>query len=310
MEIGTNKNIAQEYHIFQNIREIILKMGLPIGDLYQLETSRQTFDDGAQYRIEIPTVNSVEAVDMIINESTRLGLTINRITETYGMFRHTKQEICKMVSLCSEYGCQLMMSTGPRASYDTSATAGSVQGKTIGYRLRGQEQVVRAISDIFRGIELGVKAFLIYDEGFLMILGKMRENGDIPSEIQFKVSAHCGHGNPASFKLLENLGANSINPVRDLQLPMLSALRATVKTPIDCHTDNPVSSGGFIRTYEAPEVVRVAAPVYLKAGNSAISGHGEHTSKEDALRMVRQASIVKEIVNKHNPSAMQSRNKV
>jgi hypothetical protein len=64
-----------------------------------------------------------------------------------------------------------------------------------------------------------------------------------------------------SFNLMESLGAERINPVRDLQVPMLAALRAVVSVPIDVHTDNPPGSGGFIRVYEAPEIVRVAAPV-------------------------------------------------
>ena len=88
-----------------------------------------------------------------------------------------------------------------------------------------------------------------------MVLGKMRAQKLIDPEITFKVSAHCGHGNPASFNLLESLGADSINPVRDLDLSMLAAIRQAVDVPLDCHTDAPRSSGGFIRTYEAPEMV-------------------------------------------------------
>jgi hypothetical protein len=183
------------------------------------------------------------------------------------MFRHTKEEIKTMIQLCASYGCELVMSTGPRAAYDTSATASTPQGKTIGYRLRGQEQLIRAIEDILRGIELGVKSFVIYDEGLLWTLSEMKKKALLPPDTRFKISAHCGHANPAAFKVLEMLGADSVNPVRDLQLPMIAALRATVSIPIDCHTDNPAASGGFIRVYEAPEIVRVAAPVYLKTGN-------------------------------------------
>ncbi|MEQ9354889.1 MAG: hypothetical protein RLP97_06100 [Coleofasciculus chthonoplastes F2-STO-03] len=46
--------------------------------------------------------------------------------------------------------------------------------------LRGQEQLIRAIEDIKRGIELGVKNFVIYDEGLLWILGKMRVAHELP----------------------------------------------------------------------------------------------------------------------------------
>ncbi|MGE5123079.1 MAG: hypothetical protein ACM3H7_01055, partial [Acidobacteriaceae bacterium] len=127
-----------------------------------------------------------------------------------------------------------------------------------------------------------------------------------PQDITFKTSAHLGQCNPCSFKLLESLGADSINPVRDLQIPMIAALRAAVKVPLDVHTDNPPGSGGFIRVYEAPEIVRVAAPVHCKTGNSCVSGHGEMTSKDDGRRMADQASIVVEMVNRYYPELKQS----
>jgi hypothetical protein len=160
--------------------------------------SKKRFIDGSDFRIEIPTVNSLEVMEALIEESIKLGIVVNRITETYGIFRHTKAEIKKMVDLCQNYGCEFVMSTGPRASNDTSATAASNQGKTISYRLRGQEQIVRAIEDIKRGIDLGVSIFLIYNEGLLWMVGKMRQNNMIAKNIKFKVSAHCGHCNPAS----------------------------------------------------------------------------------------------------------------
>ena len=136
----------------------------------------------------------------------------------------------------------------------------------------------------------------------------MRSKNIIPNNVKFKVSAHCGHGNPASLKLLEKLGADSINPVRDLSLPMIAALREVLDIPLDCHTDNPAGSGGFIRFYEAPEIIKIAAPVYLKTGNSIIAEHGNHASVQDSVRMVHQAAIVLEMVQRYYPEAKQSKN--
>lgn len=296
--------------MFDKTRSHLAMLGLPSSDCLDMPTSQKTFDDGSQFKIEIPTVNTIETMDAVLAESTRLGILINRVTETYGIFRHPKTEIKKMVNLCRDYGCELVMSTGPRATYDTSASARSPQGKAIGYRLRGQEQLIRAIEDLQRAAELGVSSFLIYDEGLLWVLDELRKKNLIAHDSKFKVSAHCGHGNAASLKLLESIGANSINPVRDLELPMLASLRAAINIPIDCHTDNPPSSGGFIRVYEAPEIVRVCAPVYLKTGNSVIEEHGAATNAKDGVRMVEQASIVLEMLEKYYPQAKQSINAV
>jgi hypothetical protein len=292
--------------MFEETREYLKKIGLPSGDLFDMPTSTARFADGGAFRIEIPTVNSAEAVASLLETAAKNNTVINRVTETYGMFRHTAAEIKEYCRLCHDYGAELLMSVGPRAPYDTGATVQTPQGVRISYRLRGMDQVLRAVEDIKRGYDLGVRGFLAYDEGMLSLVNQMRQDGALPKDIHFKASAHLGHCNPCSVKLLEDLGADSINPVRDLQIPMIAALRAACTKPLDVHTDNPPGSGGFIRVYEAPEIVRVAAPVHLKTGNSVVSGHGQITSAGDGKRMADQASIVVEMVSKYYPEAKQS----
>ena len=79
--------------MFESSRKFMKKLGLPEGDLFDMPTSTQRFPDGAAFRIECPTVNTADAVKALLNRSTEMGITINRITETYGMFRHTREEI-------------------------------------------------------------------------------------------------------------------------------------------------------------------------------------------------------------------------
>ena len=292
--------------MFEATRSYLEKLGLPGSDLWDLPTSGATFPDGAHFRIEIPTINTAAAAAALVKRAEELGIQINRITETYGMFRHTRDEIKDYLAIAKQHGAELIMATGPRATYDTSATVLSSQGVRIGYRLRGIEQLVRAIEDIKRGIELGVRGFLIYDEGMLWVVTQMRKDGELPSDVFFKVSAHCGHSNPAAFRVLADMGADSINPVRDLQLPMIAALRAAISTPLDCHTDNPPASGGFVRTYEAPEIARLASPVHLKTGNSVLAGHGQILTADNARRMAEQASLVLEMVDRYYPEGKQS----
>jgi len=214
------------------------------------------------------------------------------------MFRHTRAEIKEYCRLCSQYGAELLLSVGPRATYDTGATVLSPQGVRISYRLRRHGTSFAWSGRHQRGYDLGCRGFLIYDEGMLWLVGQMRKDGALPKDIIFKTSAHLGHCNPCSFKLLESLGADSINPVRDLQLPMIAALRAAIKVPIDVHTDNPPGSGGFIRVYEAPEIVRVAAPVHCKTGNSVVSGMASSPQRAMARRwLTRQPSWLRWLAN-------------
>jgi len=292
--------------MFEETREYLKKIGMPQGDAYDMPSSDMRFPDGGAFRTEVPTVNTAEAVQALLETAEKNGIWINRVTETYGMFRHTQAEIREYVRLCNAHQSELLMSVGPRATYDTGATVLSEQGVRISYRLRGMDQVLRGVEDIKRAYDLGVRGFLIYDEGMLWLVGQMRKDGALPKDIIFKTSAHLGQCNPCSFKLLESLGADSINPVRDLQIPMIAALRQAVKTPLDIHTDNPPGSGGFIRVYEAPEIVRVAAPLHCKTGNSVVAGHGQLTSASDGKKMADQASIVVEMVTKYYPELTQS----
>ena len=292
--------------LFQKTRDFMAKLGLPQSDSYDLPTSGQTFPDGCHYRLEVPTVNSAEALKALLETAESQGVYINRVDETYGAFRHTTRELKEYVAICKDKGVELNLSCGPRATYDTSATRLSSQGVRIGYRLRGMEQVVRAVEDVKRIAEIGGRGVLVYDEGLLWVLNELRAAGELPKNMHFKTSAHCGHGNPASFKVLEKLGADSINPVRDMTLPMVAALRAAVKVPLDVHTDNPPASGGFIRFYEAPEIVRVGSPIHLKSGNSAISAHGEITGASEGRAMAMQVVIMREFMDRFYPEAKQS----
>jgi hypothetical protein len=291
--------------LFSQTRARLRELGLPDGDGEPV-SSGLTFADGGQYRIEVPTVNSAKAAAQLLAGTCDRGFTINRITETLGLFRHTAREVREYVRLGEDYGVQVLMSVGPRAVYDTGGGVQTPEGARIGYRLRGQEQVVRAVEDVKRAIELGVRGFVVYDEGLLWVLSRMRTAGDLPSGIHLKVSAHCGHGNPASAHILEMLGADSFNPVRDLTLPMIGAIRAAISIPIDVHVDNPRLSGGFVRTFEAPEFVRIAAPVYLKTGNSALQGHGTKPTEAEVEDILAQAEIVTEFLGRYLPGALQS----
>ncbi|MFF6995116.1 peptidase [Streptomyces sp. NPDC008313] len=291
---------------YEQTRAQLARLGLPDGDLECAAGSEGAFADGGHFRIEVPTVNSSRAAETLLAESRRRGFTVNRVTETRGMHRHTAREIAEYVALGREYGAEILMSVGPRASYDIGASVQTPEGSRIGYRLRGQEQIVRAVEDVKRGLDLGVRGFVVYDEGLLWVLGRLRTAGELPGDIHLKVSAHCGQGNPASAQMLEMLGANSFNPVRDLTLPMIAALRRAVTIPLDCHVDNPRMSGGFIRTYEAPDIVRVAAPVYLKTGNSALEGHGVSPTPAQLDDILRQVEIVVEFLGRHYPAARQS----
>lgn len=267
------------------------------------EESGKRFADGAQYRFEVPGIQSPSAMGALIEATDSYGVDIHRVTQTKGIMLLTDSEIEEMVEIAVDNHVELFLSVGPRATYDTSASANTPEGARIGYRLRGYKNLLYALEDVKRAISFGVRGIVVYDEGLLWVLGEMRKNGEIPEKVHFKVSAHCGHGNPASAKLLEMIGADSFNPVRDLQISMMAEIRKSIDISLDLHMENPKSSGGFIRHYEAPEIIRAASPVYLKTGGSIAQHHGWDTSNSQAIERIRQVHLVQSMINRYYPEA-------
>lgn len=290
----------------EQTRAFLKSINLPDGDAYHLPTSEKRFEDGGQYRFEVPGIQGPKVMRALLEAMDSYGIYLHRVTQTQGIMRLTDDEIVSMVELAHKWETDLILAIGPRATTDTSASVNTPEGVRMGYRLRGQEQVVRAIEDVKRAVRLGCRSFLVYDEGCLWLLNEMRKTGEIPADCHFKVSAHTGHGNPCSAKLLEIIGADSINPVRDIQLQMLAAMRQAVDCPIDIHTENPKSTGGFIRHYEVPEMIRVAAPIYLKTGGSVAQTHSWDSTLDDAKKRAKQVALVKRMIDAYYPEAIQS----
>lgn len=290
----------------EDTRNFLETLGLPAGDAYHLPTSDKRFSDGGQYRFEVPGIQGPKVMKTLLEAMDCYGICLHRVTQTQGIMRLTDDEISKMVEYAHQWQTDLVLAIGPRATTDTSASVNTPEGVRMGYRLRGQEQIVRAVEDVKRAAKLGCRSFLVYDEGCLWLLNEMRKAGEIPEDCRFKVSAHAGHGNPCAAKLLESIGADSINPVRDIQLQMLAAMRQAVAVPIDIHTENPKSTGGFIRHYEVPEMIRVAAPIYLKTGGSVAQTHSWDSTEQDARKRAKQVALVKRMIDEYYPEAIQS----
>jgi hypothetical protein len=235
--------------------------------------------------------------------TAKYSFTPHRFTETRGIFRLTDDDIKEMVKICVAENTGLILSVGPRAFYDTSASARSEQGSRISYRLRGMENIIRAVEDIKRAISLGVRGILVYDEGLLALLNRMKQDKLLPQRLALKVSVHCGHGNPVSLHLMQQLGATSVNVVGDLELPMIASCRKAIDIPIDIHTDTPKSSGGFIRTYDVPDLIRVGSPIFLKCGAISSPTHAHLPTEADVHNRIYQAYLVYQMIRRYCPEA-------
>ena len=122
------------------------------------------------------------------------------------------------------------------------------------------------LEDVVRAAEHGIRSVLLADIGALYAFSRLRAAAVIPVDVQAKVSVMLPIANAATATVLAELGASTLNLPPDLSLAQIAAIRAAVDLPIDFYVEAPDTLGGFVRLHEIPELIRIAAPVYIKFG--------------------------------------------
>ncbi|MET9378094.1 hypothetical protein ABZX98_28855 [Streptomyces sp. NPDC002992] len=279
-------------------------IGHPVPPADPAEASPHTFPDGGTWRTEIPSVEGPEALAAVLKESSRLDVPVHRISQGSGVWMLTDDEITEMVDACAERDVELCLFTGPRGSWDIGAATRTDSGGA-GPRARGHDALAGCVEDALRATALGVRCLLVADEGVLWTLHRLRVAGLLPADTTFKVSALIGPVNPAAYVVHEHLGADSLNIPSDLTLAHLTEIRRASRAPMDLYIEAPDDLGGFVRMYEAAELIRRGAPLYLKFGLSKSPGiypYGAHL-REHALatarERVRRGRLVLDLLARH-----------
>ena len=247
-------------------REFLRSIGLPPGDLNDLPDSPKRFPDSAQYRVEIPSTEGPRCLEAVLEEAARLEVAVHRVSQGSGVFMLTDEELYETARLAADARVEVSLFARPNAGWDASAMARSPAGAVVAPAARGQEQVVACLDDARRAAEHGFRSVLIADLGVLAAFAAARRSGFLPAEMQAKVSVMLPAANPAAARALADLGADTINLPTDLTLAQIAAIRAAVDVPLDVYVEAPDNVGGFVRLHEIPELIRVAAPVYVKFG--------------------------------------------
>jgi hypothetical protein len=238
--------------------------GLPDGDLHDLPASTKRFPDGALYRVEIPSTEGPRCFEAVLDQAERLDVRVHRVSQGSGVFMQTDRELDELAQLARDARVEVSLFARPNAAWGLSASARV--HPALAASAHGQAQVVANLEDCLRAADHGFRSVLIADLGVLDLFRQARETGLLPSEMQAKVSVMLPAANPAAARVLERLGASTINLPTDLTLAQIAAVRAAVDIPLDVYVEAPDNLGGFVRHHEIPELIRVAAPVYVKFG--------------------------------------------
>ena len=228
--------------------------------------SSARFADGAQLRIEIPSVETPAALAAVVQEARSRNVPIHRASQGSGSMLLTKAELRTMAQIGADEGLEVNLFVGPREEFGIGGSVRSPEGLLLSGRLRGFDQLRYAIDDIYRAVDAGIRGFLIADMGLMEIVRAMVVAGELPSSIVWKISAVLAPSNPVSFRQLVALGGTTVNVPSDMSLAELTEIRSLSDAPIDLYVEAPDSLGGMVRGNELAEIALVAAPLYAKFG--------------------------------------------
>jgi len=296
----------------EGTREWLRRNELPGNDSPDLPASGLRFPDGGQYRVEIPSVEGPRVLEAVLTEADARRVRVHRVSQGSGVLLLTDDELEEMAALGAARGVEVSLFARPTAGWDVGGMVRAAAGGVLAGQARGADGLVHCLEDIRRAAAAGIRSVLVSDLGVLSTAARMRTAGELPPTLQFKVSVLMGLANPASIRVAADLGADTYNIPTDLSLAQIAAIRQAVDIPLDVYVEAPDDLGGFVRHYEIPELVRVAAPVYLKFGLSnapSIYPSGDHLlplAVTLARERVRRAQLGIDLLRRHAPDVVAS----
>jgi len=278
-------------------------------------SSPKTFPDGAEFRIEIPSVEGPGVLEAVLTAAAAEGITVNRVSQGSGAGLLKASELVAMAQAGHDAGVEVCLFVGPRERYGTGAHPRSADGAAHGDQVRGTRQLGYALDDVLRAVEQGIRSFLVADLGLLIALRKAQARGDLPDAVVWKISASMAPSNPVTLKLLEDLGGSgsTVNVPSDMSVSELAEMRAAASVPIDLYVESPDALGGIVRGNELGDLTRAGAPLYAKFGlrNAAPvypSGlHLQDVAAANCVEKVHRAVVALEWLERRSPGLLQSK---
>ena len=283
--------------------------GMPGEERQELRTSTLRFPDGAWYRYELAAIEHADVLEAAVDESARRKTVISRVNAFFqGGTLYDKGEIRAYAQIAAEAGIEVIACPGPRLWWDIGRQNVTPEGGRCGVYMRGSNEVRKIIADMLRMYDCGMRGFLIVDDGLLDLLHTMQEQGNFPKDVTIKLSASSSPNHGYAAKLMEKLGASSVNPGGDLTLPIIAGLRESISLPLDIFLITPLSMGGINRFYDAPEIARIAAPVFFRIDPAPelTYGFNQPWASDDlyimlARKKVKYAQIINELIEENFP---------
>ena len=244
--------------------DLLDKLGMADGAA--LPDSPKRFPDGGHYRVEIPSVEGPQVCAAVLDEARNRSVLVHRVSQGSGVTMLNRDERAHWAELGAEAQLEISLYVRPTASWGTGAAWLSVTGHPLAGQVHGLSQLGAALDQVRRAARSGFRSVLVTDVGVVAAITELKRQGELPADLTIKAGVQMGVANPMAAQTVERLGATTINVPSDLSLSDLAAIRRSVDAPLDIYIESPDDLGGFIRAHEIADIVRVAAPVYLKFG--------------------------------------------
>jgi Peptidase family U32 len=270
------------------------------------------FPDGAEFRIEIPSVEGPAVLEAVLSAATAEGITVNRVSQGSGAMLLRDRELRDMAQAGHESGVEVCLFVGPRERYGVGAHPRSDDGRAHADQVRGLRQLRYAVEDVIRAVEAGIRSFLVADIGLLRTVTEAQAQGVLPAGLVWKASVSMAPSNPVAVAVLASLGATTINVPSDVTVAELAEMRSAAKVPIDLYVESSDPLGGVVRGQELADLVLAGAPLYAKFGLRNARGlypsglHIVGEARAIATEKVHRAAVALEWLDRMKPGLTQS----
>jgi len=244
--------------------ELLLRRGIASEASAPASTAR--FADGADFRIEISSVEGPAVLAAVVREAAERGVVVNRVSQGSGAMVLSEAELREMSAIGADAGLEVSLFIGPREGWGLGAQSRAADGPALSGNARGLRQLRFAVEDVLRAIDCGIRGFLVADLGLMRVLAEAQNDGDIPAEVVWKLSAVAAPSNAVALGVLVDLGVDTVNLPSDLTLLELAEMRAVTDVPLDLYLEAPDAMGGVVRGEQMADLIEVAAPLYTKFG--------------------------------------------
>ena len=112
MTLGSQETLGQEATGRTTGIQALARRGIVMESAPQRSTAR--FPDGADFRIEIPSVEGPAVLRAVVEQAAAEGVTINRVSQGSGAMLLSEQELAEMAGIGADHGLEISLFVGPR----------------------------------------------------------------------------------------------------------------------------------------------------------------------------------------------------